>query len=203
MKELFDIFSLSVLWVGLIGLALIVAIGVFCLCKDAWTIYRLSKKRLIMIPLAVGAIIVGGTKPEGKPKAQIYWDDGLRDNGSEIDTNDLRRITFKWAREDWVPAVAVVRGYAWHNSVGTPTGFDNSIPIFSNVSVTDGQAIVMMEQDATNYVYYVEQSYIPDAPVVTNGVYHIHAVGTNSVWIPIGLTIKEDSRIISPHKEKQ
>lgn len=202
MRELFDIFSLSVLYVGLFGLAVLVAIGVFCLCKDAWTIYRQSKNLLIMIPLAIGAIIVGGTKPS-TPKAQVYWDEGLRDNGTEIDTNNLQQITFRWTREDWVPPVAVVRGYAWHKSVGTPTGFDNSITIFSNVPVTAGQAIVMMEQDATNYVYYVEQSYIPDAPVVTNGVYHIHAVGTNSVWIPIGLTIKEDSRIISPHKEKQ
>lgn len=202
MKELFDIFSHVVLWTGLLGLVLMAVIGIIYVCKDAFATFKASKNIAIMIPFTIIAIIVGGTKPS-TPKAEVYWDDGLRDNGTEVDTNNLQQITFRWIREDWVPPVAVVHGYAWHRSVGTPTGFDNSIPIFSNVPVTDQQAIVMMEQDATNYVFYVEQSYIPDAPVVTNGVYHIHAVGTNNVWIPIGLTIRDDFHIISPHKEKQ
>lgn len=202
MRELFDIFSHVVLWTGLLGIVLMAVIGIIYVCKDAFATFKASKNLAIMIPFAIIAIIVGGTKPSTST-AKVYWDEGLRDAGTAIDTNDLRQITFKWSYEDWVPSVATVSGYAWDKSIETPTDFDGSIPIFSGVPVTDRQATVLMEQDATNYVFYVEQSYIPDAPVVTNGVYHIHAVGTNKVWIPIGLTIRDDFHIISPHKEKQ
>lgn len=192
-----------VLLVGLYGLLSIFLCYIISIVCKAFKMVSRGKYYASMFGLMFGTMMVGGTKTD-IPTAQIYWDEGLRDAGTAIDTNDLRQITFKWSYEDWVPSVATVSGYAWDNTAGgVPTDFEGSIPIFSNVPVTDRQAIVMMEQDATNYVYYVEQSYIPDAPVVTNGVYHIHAVGTNKVWIPIGLTIKEDSRIISPHKEKQ
>jgi hypothetical protein len=148
------------------------------------------------------AVVVGGTKPDDTPRATVYHDEGLINVSYKIDTNDLRMITFTWGKEEWVPYMAIVKGYVWDKNSSYVGDFDNGTLIF-NVPIMDETVNVIMESDATNYVYYLEQSFIPDAPVVTNGVYHIHSVGGNNIWMPIGLTIKEDSRIISPHKEKQ
>jgi hypothetical protein len=58
-----------------------------------------------------------------------------------------------------------------------------------------------MELDATNYLYFAEQSFIPDVPVVTNGVYHLHCIGGENVWVPIGAKIYDGVECISPPRE--
>jgi hypothetical protein len=126
----------------------------------------------------------------------------VSDDGTSLDTNDWHTVNFKWKYDEWVIPASVVSIRAFDKDVV----YTNEIPVEScqlvanNIPISEKQASVFMERESTNYFYYVEHSYIPDAPVVTNGVYHIHAVGTNNVWVPIGLKIFDDSRIISPNK---
>ena len=182
---------------GLLAIFLCCIISIVC---NAFKIVSRGKYYVSMFGLMFGTMMVGGTKTD-IPTALIYWDDGLSDAGTEINTNDLRNITFKWTYENWIPSIATVsiKAYDIHTVNPDPT-VDRGFYVCNEVPITDRTAMVLMETDATNYCYYVSQSYIPDAPIVTNGVYHIHAVGTNNVWVPIGLKIFEDSRIISPHK---
>lgn len=182
---------------GLLTIFLCYIISIVC---NAFKIVSRGKYYASMFGLMFGTMMVGGTKTD-IPKALIYWDDGLHDAGTKVDTNDLRNITFKWTYDDWIPSIATVsiKAYDIHTVNPDPT-VDRGFYVCNGVPITDRTAIVLMETDATNYCYYVSQSYMPDAPVVTNGVYHIHAVGTNKVWVPIGLKIFEDSRIISPNQ---
>lgn len=189
-----------VLRLGLYGLLAIFMCHIISLvCKSFKTVSR-GKYYGSMFGLMLCTIIVGGTKTP-VIEAVIVWDDGLHDAGTTVDTNDLRNITFRWTYDNWIPTIATVsiKAYDIHTVNQDPT-VDRGFYVCNGVPITDESANVMMETDATNYCYFVSQSYMPDAPVVTNGVYHIQSVGTNNVWIPIGLKIFEDSRIISPYK---
>ena len=123
------------------------------------------KHCLIMSVCAITSIIVGGTK---HPLPLIHWDDGLYNNGSSIDTNDLRRLTVSWTYESWIPSVAT-----FSLSYVTRLNPEPSPVLIGTCPITNLSMSVYMETDATNYMFYAEQSFIPDAPVVTNGVYHV------------------------------
>lgn len=205
MKELIlsihDMIATGLIYIGLLGLLSLILYFVIVAYLGSVNAFAKAGHTVVMIPFLILGIIVGGTKPS-TPKAIIMWDDGLHDAGTKVDTNDLRNITFKWTYDDWIPNVATVsiKAYDIHTVNPDPT-VDRGFYACNGVPITDRTAMVLMETDATNYCFYVSQSYIPDAPVITNGVYHIHAVGTNNVWVPIGLKIFEDSRIISPQGE--
>ena len=154
----------------------------------SWLVWRRKRRRLALGALAVAAIIVGGTKPP-----QATWDQGLHDAGSEIDTNDMRRVTFRWTYEPWIPDVATFK-----LSYVTKADPEPEPVLVASCPITDLILSVVMESDATNYLFFAEQSFIPDVPVVTNGVYHVQCVGGTNVWIPIGLKIYEGERSIAP-----
>lgn len=196
----YEVFSSGVIYVGLFGLISMFVYYISKLVFRATNIISNGRSVFATYIMILIAIIVCGTKPENI-KVMIHWDSGFKNYGADINTNDLRKITFKWDYAEWVPEIAKVdiKAYNIHIVNPDPT-LDRGFYVCNNVPITDKSVSVYMETDITNYCFYVEQSYIPDAPVVTNGVYHIHAVGTNHVWIPIGLKIFEDSRIISPHK---
>ena len=153
-----------------------------------WSIWKRKRGRLALGALAVAAIIVGGTKPP-----QATWDQGLHDAGSEIDTNDLRRVTFRWTYDAWIPDVATFR-----LSYVTKADPEPEPVLVASCPITDLILSVVMESDATNYLFFAEQSFIPDVPVVTNGVYHVQCVGGTNVWVPIGLKIYEGERSVAP-----
>lgn len=197
---LFDTVADCLVIIGLSGLIAIAVGCLLCMVIGSWKVVYSIRNRIAIIPLILFSLIIGGTKPT-IPTILIEWDEGLHDAGTSVDTNDLCTITFRWTYENWIPNIATVsiKAYEIHTVNPDPT-VDRGIYVCNGVPITDRTAMVQMVTDATNYSFYVEQSYMPDAPVVTNGVYHIHSVGTNNVWIPIGLKILEDSRIISPHK---
>ncbi len=154
----------------------------------SWRTWRRKRRRLALGALAVAAIIVGGTKPP-----QATWDQGLHDAGSEIDTNDLRRVTFRWTYDAWIPDVATFK-----LSYVTKAAPEPEPVLVASCPITDLILSVVMESDATNYLFFAEQSFIPDVPVVTNGVYHVQCVGGTNVWVPIGLKIYEGERSVAP-----
>lgn len=193
-----EVFASGVMYVGLLGLASMFVYYISKLVFRSANIISKGSSVFATSLMIIIATIVGGTKPI---RAIVVWDDGLHDAGTIVSSNDLRNITFKWTYDDWIPSVATVsiKAYDIH-TVNEDPNVDRGFYVCTGVPITDRTAMVLMETDATNYCYFVSQSYIPDAPVVTNGVYHIHSIGTNNVWIPIGLKIFEDSRIISPHE---
>lgn len=169
-------------FVMLVGAVLAVSGG------RCWRIWRRKRKAAAVSAVAVVAIIVGGGKPP-----QVAWDQGLHDAGSEIDTNDLRRVTFRWTYENWIPDVATFR-----LSYVTKADPEPEPVLVASCPITDLILSVVMESDATNYLFFAEQSFVPDVPVVTNGVYHVQCVGGTNVWVPIGLKIYDGERSVAP-----
>lgn len=161
----------------------------------SWRIWRTKRNRRVMTVLALIAILVGGTKP---PRLNITWDEGLHNNGSYIDTNDLRRVEIRWNYDSWIPNVATFTLKAVEANTVNPDPNIDRVFTIGSCPITNRAMSVMMETDATNYLFFAEQSFIPDAPVVTNGVYHIRCLGGNNVWVPMGLKIYGDGNAILP-----
>ena len=191
MKEICDAISGGVLIGALFGLLSICGAVVVCELIRGWKVWRAQRHVVVMSAVAVLAIIVGGTKP----RLLITWDEGLHDAGSHIDTNNLHRVELAWTFDAWIPNVATFTLSAVEQGLGSELFTVATVPI------TNRALTVMMEREATNYLFFAEQSFIPDAPVVTNGVYHIKCVGGENVWVPVGLKIYGDAELISPPSE--
>ena len=204
MNEAIAIFQKSVQVVCLFGLVAIFAayLGVLMYRTFGDVLRDTRLPLLALMPLFLISLHDAYSKSGGSvtPRAIVYWDEGIHDDGSSLDTNDWHTVNFKWRYDEWVIPTSVVSIRAFDKD-GVYT---NEIPVESgqlvanNIPIAEKQASVFMERESTNYFYYVEHSYIPDAPVVTNGVYHIQCVDGKDVWVPIGLTIREGNRIISP-----
>jgi len=178
-------------------LALVSAAAAYRLFREFKRIYLAVGIMGLFVAFAMfaWATVSGGRKT---PTPEITWDEGLHDNGSEISTNDPRVVTFRWTFATYIPAVATITIHA----IERQARLDSDLFEVGSCNITDLSYIAQMPQDATNYLFYVEQSYIPPTPIQTNGVYHLKAVGGNSVFVPIGLTIYNDWRQISPPKKE-
>jgi len=192
--EMIDRIQGTILIVGMLCLAAIVLCVVAKEFTDA--IYRWfhGKHTVILSIAGIIGIYVGGTKV---PRPMITWDAGIHDNGSEISTNDTRMIAVRWTYENWVPPVATFTLRAIPKTPNPDPSADMTF-VVASVPITNMVLYAMMEMDATNYFYFAEQSFIPEAPVVTNGVYHIKCFGGNNVWVPHGLKIYGDGNCILP-----
>lgn len=195
MKEIGVMLSGAVQIGCLFCLVVIVAGCVLCRLVSGWNVWRKKRHAVVMSAVAVIAIIVGGSKPA---RIVIRWDDGLHDNGSMINTNDLRFVEIRWRYDAWIPDVATFTLSAIEINSVNPDPTEDRLTVIGSCPITDLSMTVMMERDATNYIFFAEQSFIPDAPVVTNGVYHIKCVGGENVWVPVGLKIYGDGNVISP-----
>lgn len=200
MKEIGVMLSGAVLVGCLFCLAAIVAGCVLCHLVSGWNVWRKKRHAVAMSAVAVVALIVGGSKPA---RLAIRWDDGLHDNGSMINTNDLRFVEIRWRYDAWIPDVATFTLSAIEINSVNPDPTEDRLTVIGSCPITDLSMTVMMERDATNYMFFAEQSFIPDAPVVTNGVYHIKCVGGENVWVPVGLKIYGDGNVISPPPERE
>ena len=193
MKDMLLSLQGAILLGGLFGLLAIV-VGIFASeTIRSWRIWRSKRNRVALTLVALVAIYVGGTKP---PRLMIAWDSGLHDNGSSINTNDLRIVTVKWTYDSWIPNQATFTLRAALNNQPITELFE-----VASVPITNRTLTALMETDATNYLFYAEQSFIPDVPVVTNGVYHLRCVGGQNVWVPIGAKIYNEAECISPPHE--
>ena len=187
----------AILLGGVFGLLAIV-VGVFASeTIRAWRIWRTKRNRKVMTAVALIAIAVGANKPMGH---LISWDAGLHNDGSFMSTNDYRFITVKWTFDSWIPNQATFTLKAIPTTPNPDPTVDRTFEVAS-VPITNRILHAMMEMDATNYLYFAEQSFIPDVPVVTNGVYHLRCVGGRDIWVPIGAKIYNDAECISPPHE--
>ena len=192
--EVIDRIHGTILIVGMCGIAAIVLCVVAKEFTEAISRWLHGKHAVVLSIMGIIGIYVGGTKVS---RPIITWDAGIHDNGSEISTNDTRMITVRWTYDNWVPPVATFTLRAIPTTPNQDTSVDRTF-VVASVPITNMVLHAMMEMDATNYFYFAEQSFIPDAPVVTNGVYHIKCFGGNNVWVPQGLKIYGDGNAILP-----
>lgn len=140
-----------------------------------------------LLAVVAAALFIYGASKAPIPRAVVYWDDPFTNPSHTIDTNDLRHITFEWnAPPLYIPldARANITAVYLHDT-DTPTPF-----AVTNVSMFAFGADVWMQYDATNYAFYAECSWVPEPSVITNGVYHIPAVGTGERAVPIGARVE-------------
>lgn len=188
MRELADTIQFYVLAGCAIGFAAIAVVVFVRLAYGAWCAWRLLPNAAALALLAAWSLYVGGTKP---PKATISWDEGLYDAGSEVDTNDLNRITFRWRYDTWIPPISTVTVSA------LPIGSSNSFEVAS-APITNLTLTARMDLEATNYTYLVTHSYVPDPGIVTNGVYHVECFANERrTWVPKGMATYVDGRPVS------
>lgn len=166
MRDICNAISGGVLIGALFGLfAVIISVAVSEVWAG-WKVWRAKRHAAVLSVVAALAIIIGGTKP---PKPYIQWDEGLHDNGSYIDTNNLNRIEIRWTYEAWIPNIATFTLSAVERD-------STNLFTIGTAPITDRSLSAIMEREATNYLFFAEQSFVPDAPVVTNGVYHVKCV---------------------------
>lgn len=163
-----------------------------------WRIWRSKRHRAAVSALAMVAIIVGGTKPPG---LICTWDDGFALRSAVADTNDLRIASFAWRVMPYVPPTATATLSAIELHTYNPDPEVNRLFTVATVPMTNCALRAIMPLGATNYMYWMECSYIPDAPVVTNGVYHLRCVGGRDIWVPLGVEIYREAELISPPSE--
>ena len=188
MRELADTIQFYLCAGCSIGLAAIAVVVLVQLACSAWFKWRRLPEAAALALVAAWSLYVGGTKPAW---LSITWDEGLYDAGSEVDTNDLNRITFRWRYDPWIPPISTVTVSA------LPIGSSNSFEVAS-ASITNFELTASMETEATNYAYLVTHSYTPDPAVKTNGVYHIDCFDTtNRTWVPKGVIVMKDGRPVS------
>lgn len=185
MRELADTIQLYVLAGCSVLAASLMAAYLIALASKAFRIWRYTPHAAALALLAAWSLYVGGVKP---PKAYISWDEGLYDAGSEVDTNDLNRITFRWRYDPWIPPISTVTVSA------LPIGSSNSFEVAS-APVTNLALTARMDLEATNYTYLVTHSYVPDPGIVTNGVYHVECFANERrAWVPKGMATYVDGR---------
>lgn len=185
MRELADTIQFYVLAGCSVLAASLMAAYLIALASKAFRIWRYTPHAAALALLAAWSLYVGGVKP---PKAYISWDEGLYDAGSEVDTNDLNRITFRWRYDLWIPPISTVTVSA------LPIGSSNSFEVAS-APVTNLALTARMDLEATNYTYLVTHSYVPDPGIVTNGVYHVECFANERrAWVPKGMATYVDGR---------
>lgn len=188
MREIADTIQLYMLTGCAVGSAILFAAYIVALSVKAFRTWRYTPHAAALALLAAWSLYVGGTKPV---RPSITWDEGLYDAGSEVDTNDLNRITFRWRYDSWIPPISTVTVSA------LPIGSSNVSEVAS-APITNLALTASMETEATNYTYLVTHSYTPDPAIKTNGVYHIDCFDTmNRTWVPKGVVIMKDGRPVS------
>lgn len=178
--------ALAALTAGAALLAFLFALG-----ARAWKRWRGTPHCVALSCLAAVAIAIGGSKPIRPP---VVWDEGLSDDGTAVDEGNPRLVEFRWRYASWVPATATVTVEASGRLTADGT---NGIWTVGTAGVTNRALSALMPSDATNYHYFVSQSYIPDAPVVTNGVFRLQCWGNRDVWVPKGVTVYADGEPLS------
>lgn len=157
----------------------------YWLSKNARRLCR-SRAFPVFAAFAIVAILYGGSKPPGAIYLSTGWDEYFTaPMSAQADTNDSRIASFKWNHAAFLPATANAIFYAAHRFDDIP-----SLAEIGRCLITNRAFTVQMPEDATNYIYSVLCDWTPPQPVVTNGVYHLRAIGSPDRAVPLGSTVK-------------
>jgi len=161
------------------------ALPLYWLSKNAGRLCR-SRAFPVFAAFAAVAIIYGGSKPPGAIYLTATWDNYFTaPMSAQSDTNDWRIASFAWNHAAFLPATANAIFYAANRFDDIP-----SLAEIGRCPITNRAFTVQMPQDATNYVYSAICDWTPPQPVVTNGVYHLRAIGSPDRAVPLGSTVK-------------
>ena len=196
MQELSKAFQHAMLWVCFAGLAAIVLGMIAAACGKTLAqlraLFGASKVQGVLAVVAVcGAIMYGGSKPT------VKFDDGLRDNGTEI-TNDTVRVRWTYSG---IPAASSV--FIDYRESGSTNDWLNLGETVASALEWSGTLA-----NATNYDYWVYSTYVPPVPVHTNGVWVGQAYETKSrvgakAFLILNGKIQEHGRTIAPPAAKR
>lgn len=197
MREFADIFQRVSLIVCLATLAAI-ALGymLYAIGDGLARLRRLFGSSKVQGLLALAAI-VGATMYGGSKGVFVRWDDGLRDNGTEI-TNDT--VTVRWTYQGIPGASSVFIDY---REAGSTNEWGNLGEALASALSWAGTLA-----NATNYEYWVYSTYIPPTPVHTNGVWVGQTYETKSrigakAFLILNGKIIEHGRTIAPPAAKR
>lgn len=143
----------------------------------------------------LGSMLYAGAK---RPKPAVVWDEYFTRRSAEISTNMPQRLDLAWGVAAGCPPTATAT-----LSARERTSADSNLVTVASVPMTNLAMSVIMETDVTNYLFWVECSFVPDAPVVTNGVYHVTCLGGTNVWVPVGMRIYGDGNLVLPPAEAE
>ena len=196
MQELYTAFQHVVQFVCLAGLGAILLGLLAAVCGRSLAqlraLFGSSKVQGLLAGAAVcGAIMYGGSKPT------VKFDDGLRDNGTEI-TNDTVRV--RWTYSGIPAASSVFIDYRANGSDGEWLNLGETLASALEWSGTLA--------NATNYDYWIYSTYIPPVPVHTNGVWVGQAYDTKGRlgargFIILNGKVQEHGRTIAPPGAKR
>lgn len=144
---------------------------------------------------AFGLMLYAGTK---RPVPIVVWDEYFARRTAEISTDVPQRIDLAWGVAAGCPPTATAT-----LSARLRTSADSNLVTVAAAPMTNLALSAIMETDATNYLFWMECSFIPDAPVVTNGVYHVACLGGTNVWVPVGLRVYGDGNLVLPPAEAE
>ena len=161
------------------------ALPLYWLSKNARRLCR-SRAFPVFAAFAAAAIIYGGSKPPGAIYLSTEWDEYFTTPlSAQADTNDWRVASFAWNHAAFLPGTANAVFYAANRFDDIP-----SLAEIGRCPITNRAFTVQMPEDATNYLYSVLCDWTPPQPVVTNGVYHLRAIGSPDRAVPLGSTVK-------------
>ena len=193
MKELAHIFHTAVMAIGLSALA---AIGAFFAARlfkgvAGHLIGGLGGSSLVALAFVAGVVYYGGGK------SSFSFDMGLRDNGSYA-TNDTVHVAWTYVG---IPSASSV--YIAYRETGTTNAWDDLGETVASALSWDATV-----QNATNYDYLVYSTYVPPAPVHTNGVWQGPVYETkrrvrSSEFIVIGAEVRKHGKAIAPPNAKR
>ena len=192
MKELVDTLRNAIMVAGVATLLLIVLLRLVWHLREVPNAPRkfLGLQALTSL-LVVACIFYGGGK------SSFSFDTGLRNNGSYA-TNDTVHIAWTYIG---IPSASSI--YIAYRESGTTN-------VWNDLGETVASALVWEAtvQNATNYDYLVYSTYVPPAPVHTNGVWQgpvyetKKRVGANS-FIVIGAEVRQHGKAIAPPSAKR
>ena len=196
MQGIASIYQHAVLWLCLAWLGAIILGLIAAACGKTLSqlraLFGASKVQGVLAVVAVcGAIMYGGSKPT------VKFDDGLRDNGTEI-TNDTVRVRWTYSG---IPAASSV--FIDYRESGSTNKWLNLGETLASALEWSGTLA-----NATNYDYWVYSTYVPPVPVHTNGVWVGQAYETKSRvgakgFIILNGKVQEHGRTIAPPAAKR
>lgn len=192
MKELVET-SRYVIMVA--GVATLLIIG---LLRVAWRLRGVAAQlRRFFWMCSLAAILAVVCVFYGGGKSSFSFDTGLRDNGSYA-TNDTVHIAWTYIG---IPSASSI--YIAYRETGTTNVWNDLGETVASALSWDATV-----QNATNYDYLVYSTYVPPAPVHTNGVWQgpvyetKKRVGANS-FIVIGAEVRQHGKVIAPPSAKR
>lgn len=185
MQYLAQLWGSILMWVGV---SLLIAGGaVLCLAglDKSITRARRAKEAKALASLAIVATLFAGAKHVIN-YLTITWDEYFTSPRQALaNTNDWHLALFEWNHPAYLPDTANAIFYAADKTALLP-----SLVEIARCPMTNRSLVVLMPLDATNYLYSAICDWTPPQPVVTNGVYHVRALGNPDGVVPIGATIK-------------